>query len=248
MIRNSSIASVMICDAHTHFGRLAFGQDDLSLDTLLRELDRHGIERAVSYSLKGVYCDFAEGNDETLRAAQQHPQIVPLATLDPRRHLGCAEEIARRAAQRFRALRVFPEAQGWPLEFLPFLNLVPAIARCGMALFLSAATNGMATQVVRLLRDSGVTVVLLDVGYGSMAEAIAAAQAYPALRIEMHRIDTPGGVKILADEVGAERVLFGSEAPACAMASPLNLVRAAEIPTADQEKILGGNLAALLGI
>lgn len=238
----------MVIDAHTHFGRLSFGRDDLSLETLLRELDRHGIDRALGASLKGAYCDFAEGNDETLRAARQHPQLVPMATVDPRRYLGCADEIARRAEQGFRALRVFPEAQGWPLEFLPFLNLLPLLARHGMTLLVSAAANGTATQLVRLLGDSGVAVVLLDVGYGSMAEAIAAARAYPALRIEMHRINTPGGVKILAEAVGAERVVFGSESPACAIASPLNMVRQAEISEADQQRILGANLAALLGI
>jgi predicted TIM-barrel fold metal-dependent hydrolase len=81
-----------------------------------------------------------------------------------------------------------------------------------------------------------------------MAEAIAAARAHPALHIEMHRMDTPGGVKILCDEVGADRVLFGSEAPACAIQGPLNMVRQADLPQADQDRILGGNLARLLGI
>jgi len=238
----------MLFDAHTHFGRLSFGRDDLSLDTLLGELDRHGIERALSASLKGVYCDFAEGNDETLQAARRHSQIVPLATVDPRRHLGCAEEVARRAEQGFRALRVFPEAQGWPLEFLPFLNLLPLLAQHRMTLLVSAAANGTATQLVRLLGDSGVAGVLLDVGYGAMAEAIAAARACPTLHIETHRINTPGGIEVLAGAVGPDRLLFGSEAPTCAIAPPLGMVRRADLPEPDRSRILGGNLAALLGM
>jgi predicted TIM-barrel fold metal-dependent hydrolase len=117
-----------------------------------------------------------------------------------------------------------------------------------MTLFVSAAANGTATQLVRLLGDSGVAVVLLDVGYGAMAEAIAAARACPALHIETHRVNTPGGIEVLASAAGADRLLFGSEAPACAIAPPLGMVRRADLPEPDRNRILGGNLAGLLGM
>ena len=59
----------------------------------------------------------------------------------------------------------------------------------------------------------------------------------------------PDLLRALVDYVGAERVLLGSDYPFdMGDARPVESVRALGLPKADEEKILGGNAARLLGV
>jgi aminocarboxymuconate-semialdehyde decarboxylase len=58
----------------------------------------------------------------------------------------------------------------------------------------------------------------------------------------------PGVLRALVDFVGAERVLLGSDYPFdMGEGQPAEVVRALELPGADEERILGGNALSLLG-
>ncbi|MFQ6099388.1 MAG: hypothetical protein ACE5O2_16770, partial [Armatimonadota bacterium] len=134
-----------IVDVLTTFGACPGRRADWSLDSLLSILDRHGVGKALSLSLKGVAYDFSEGNDETLQVSRRHPVIEPVATIDPRRHFGCVEEVSRRVEQGFRVFRFFPTEQGWPINFLPFRRLLERLAEHDVRLILPIAGPGSAT-------------------------------------------------------------------------------------------------------
>ena len=53
---------------------------------------------------------------------------------------------------------------------------------------------------------------------------------------------------MVLDWMGAERVIYGSDAPPLTSLKPraIRLIRDLDIPTADKEKILGGNVKRLL--
>ncbi len=55
-----------------------------------------------------------------------------------------------------------------------------------------------------------------------------------------------GGVQILVDHAGAERVIFGTDMPGRSFPSQLAKVLGADLSTADKEKILYGNMARVL--
>jgi predicted TIM-barrel fold metal-dependent hydrolase len=235
-----------ILDAHTVFGSVPYQSADLSLATLVALMRKHSIGRALSLSLKGVHYDFALGNDETRQAAREHPEIIPVATVDPRRHLGCAEELGLRARQGFRAFRVFPEQQGWPLDFLPFLQLLPELEAAGLPLLINCSAIGTATKVVRALDGFKLNVILLGISYDTLAEAIAAAKVSSHIYIETHRLAAPDAFRLLASEAGIERMVFGSCAPVCYPGSALMAVEKAGLTAAEKEMVLGKNLARLL--
>lgn len=235
-----------IWDANVHFGTLPFKEGDYSLETLLELMRRYGIARAAVYSLKGVYYDFHEGNEETIAAASEHSCLVPVATVDPRRYVGCVEEIALRAGQGCRALRFFPDIQGWPADYLPVRPLLKQAQACGMAVMFPATSPGQATTILAALGSLEVPLILVDVNYGTMSEAMAAAAMRSEVYIETRRLVTPGGIDALAREVGHQRLVFGSGAPEFYPASALALIEHSALSPAQKRDVLGENLKRAL--
>jgi len=236
-----------LLDATTSFGSSPAKRADWSLPTLLTILEKHGVERALTLSLRGKYYDFTSGNVETLAACRDHSILRPVATIDPRRYLGCLDEVARSAEAGCVAFRFFPDHQGWPLEWLPFLEIAEAIARADLPVILPGGAPGNITLAGRLLSPLGLRVLFLGVGYGNMAEALAALRAHPAFYFDTHLMDTPEALEVLCRDGGEERVVFGSNAPERYFESALNILQAADLSVDQRKAISGGNLRRFLG-
>lgn len=235
-----------IIDSNTFFGFSPKERADYSLDALEEMLQSNGISRAVSSSLRGVYYDFQEGNDETLRASRQRPWLLPAATIDPRRHLGCLAEVERMRAAGVRAFRFFPDLQGWALDSLPMSNLLREIDRLGGLAFLPAGESGAATRVLRLGEGLSLAMVLVGANYSTLSEAIACVQSSPNLYLDTQQLVTPMVLEVLAREVGAERIIFGSGAPERHLRTILNVITHSTLAESDKESILSRNLLRLL--
>ncbi|MGD8238068.1 MAG: amidohydrolase family protein [Armatimonadota bacterium] len=237
-----------ILDAVTSFGAYPGKQVDWSLEALLGVLQQNGVGRALSLSRKGVYYDFEEGNDETLAVTREHPAIMPVATIDPRRHLGCIAEVGRRVEQGFRVFRFFPAEQGWPWNFLPFHNLLRELAGCDVRLMLPVSGNGAITAVHDALKAHApdLPVLLIGVTYSNLAELIAALRATDRLYTDVHMMDSPNALELIADEAGVERLIFGSNSPERELRSALNVVTYSSLSDADKRKVLAENAEAFL--
>jgi hypothetical protein len=242
-----------IFDAHTFFGSAPDEKADYSLETLLRELERHGIGRALTVSLKGVRYDADEGNAETLEACRAYakrgnPALAPVATVDPRRWLGANEEIAGWREAGFAAVRLFPGAQGWPLDYLPLERVLAEVDRAGLPIMVSCDRQGAATQIARAAKRLSVPVILMEVGYWAFAEGLAAAQTDEKIHMETSSFTTPESLEIAAQAVGAERLLFGSGLPRRAAASALRMVKSSRLSDREQALVLGDNLRRITGL
>jgi len=221
---------------------------DWSLDNLLAILDGHGVERALTWSLRGKLYDPVGSNEETWQAARRHPQLVPVATLDPRRGPGWREELARCIDRGLRVFRLFPDEQGWSLGALPFPRIAEALAEHAATVMLPAGGPGQQTAMARTLCPLGLTVVAVGATFAGIAESMAVMAEHERFFCETSAMCTGGAIEAVVGAVGAGQLLFGSNSPEFAFEAPLNLVARAEIPAADRERILGGNaLAHLLG-
>jgi len=237
-----------ILDAVTTFGSYPGKQVDWSLETLLGILRDNAVRSALSLSLKGVYYDFEEGNDETLAASREHEAIVPVATIDPRRHLGCIEEVGRRVQQGFRVFRFFPTQQGWPVDFLPFRNLLRELSQHDVRLAFPVSGNGAITALLDVLDAyaPALPALLIGVSYANLAELLAALHASDRLYADVHMMDSPNALEIIADEVGVERIIFASHSPEREFRTALNVVTGSTLSEAEKAEVLSANLEALL--
>ncbi len=237
-----------IVDCFTFFGSSPRKRADWSVSALLRAMDEAEIGRALTCSLKGLFYDFSEGNEETLRTCEGGRRLLPVATIDPRRGLGCEEVCARMAERACRAFRFFPREQAWPLDFLPFTRLAAQIERVRGLLFVPCRENGAATQLLRVLGGRPLPVVLCEVGYWNFAEVLACAREAANFHLETHLLDTPEALEIAAEAVGEDRLLLGTNAPESSPGPALAAVRASGLSVAGKGAVLGGNVTRLLGL
>lgn len=235
-----------VIDVNTFFGMDRHRDVAWSLDELLRLLDQHHVDRALTCSLRGVHYDFLAGNVETRAATRQHPHLIAVATLDPRRYLDCREEALRCLGEGLRLFRFFPDVQGWPVDGLHFLRLVEVIAAGGGALLLPGAAGGGPSLAARVLGDFGLPVVLLGAGYSVFGELLAALVTCDNLYCDVHGLNTPGSCELICREAGEGRLMLGSGLPERYFSSAYLLVQRAGLSQSQREAILGGNAARVL--
>jgi len=76
-----------IIDVHAHLGKVMHGHPPLTVEDLLRFMDRHGIETSVVLPLVNPEeTDYPYTTEDALEDCARHPdRLVPFANVDPRR-------------------------------------------------------------------------------------------------------------------------------------------------------------------
>ncbi len=214
-------------------------------EKLVADLGRIGVERAVGLSLKGVYYDYAEGNRETLEESRRHEFVIPAATIDPRRFYGSRREPPH--LEGFAVLRVFPDLQGWPIDFAPFRRVVDAASTERIPLMMSSAGQGTATQIARVTKECQMPVILTSVNYSTLSEALVLLDEQENIHLCTDMLNTPDGIEIIREEQGVDRLIYGSGYPSTYFHGPLMAVCNSDIPARDKRSILRENILRLLG-
>ena len=230
-----------VIDANTLFGFWPFRRVDMTPQSLLRQMRRHGIKRACTMSAKGIFYDFTQGNEETFQASQANDWIIPVGTIDLRKFVGCEEEIRKRKEQGFKFFRFFPDYQGWSIESALFKRALKALNELRMPLMISVKTVEL-TRLVGAMKGFEAPIILESLHYYKTAEALAVIEDNPNIYVETHWLHGPDSIEMFVDKIGAERLIFGSYAPLFYIAPALNRIKYAEITHEQKELILSKNL------
>lgn len=230
-----------IIDANTLFGFWPFRRVDMTPQSLFRQMKKHGIKKACTMSAKGIFYDFAQGNEETFQAFQANDWMIPVGTIDLRKFVGYEEEIRKRKEQGFRLFRFFPDYQGWSIESAVFKRILKALNELRIPLMISMKTVEM-TKLAAATRDFEAPIILESLHYYKTAEALAVIEDSPNTYVETHWLHGPDSIEIFVDKIGAEHLIFGSCAPLLYIAPALNCIRYAEITNGQKELILSKNL------
>ncbi len=143
-------------------------------------------------------------------------------------------------------MRFFPAAQRWPVNLLAFADLARVLASTGLPIMVHVETPGEITALASVLGDYPAAVILSNVDAPLLAEAVSALRLFAQWHVETSRLLAPGNIKLIADTVGAERVLFGTGAPSRPMASAINTLRFAGLTDRARSQILSENALRVL--
>lgn len=256
-----SVGRIRIWDMHTHLDGVEGDTPEARMEVLVRHMDRLGIERLIlsqgydQYISHPTPDQVREENDRVMRAVRHFPdRAYGSVYLSPDNVDFCLQEFDRCVrdgpmisvgelesdvrcnspaldpiVERAISMNIPILQHTWiktignePGESTPY-DLVELAKRHPKAHFICGHTGGTWELGVRAIRDSK-----------NIYAEIAGSDP------------TSGFVEMAVRELGAERVIYGSDAGGRSFASQVAKVLGAEIPESAKELILGGNLRRLL--
>jgi predicted TIM-barrel fold metal-dependent hydrolase len=246
----------VIIDAHTHLFERFEHLRGLPVDRMIEVFDGAGVDRAVVFTLGGLFRDPERTNEEIAEAAARFPdRLIPFATVNPRDGQRALDELERAVTQLgHRGVKLHP----WNQSFFANSEAALEVARAGEALgvpfLLHSGTppTSAPLQIAEMARVApGTTFILGHMGLPDMwREAIIAADRYPNILLETCGAPTLA-IRLAIERLGAERVVYGSDLP---FGWPQNLqfqlskIRDIGLAAEDERKVLGATMAQLLGI
>jgi predicted TIM-barrel fold metal-dependent hydrolase len=250
-----------IWDVHSHLGQLPGNTPEERMGILVRHMDRLGIERLIlsqgydQYILHPTPQQVREENDRVMRAVRHFPDRAYGAVyLSP-------DNVDFSLQEFDRCVRDGPMVSIGELETDVRCNspaLDPIVERA-ISLnvpilqhtWLNAIGDGPGEStpydVVELAKRHPKAQIICGHTGGNWELGIRAIRDTKNVYAEIAGSDpTSGFTEMAVRELGAERVIYGSDVGGRSFASQMAKVIGAEIPDSAKELILGGNLRRLL--
>ena len=179
-------------------------------ENIAKVLADSGIAGGLVSALRAVHFDVPSGNDEATEVAEGNGwTAVPV--LDLRDPLGAEKELERQLARTTppRAVRLAPTAQAVEPGYPAFGHVVQLLVNAGLTIF----TEGDVRKVGPALRGLGARVVFLDTHFYYLGDFVVLARSEPGFHTSTRMLTGPDSLEIVAAEVGADRLVFGSRTP-----------------------------------
>lgn len=215
-----------IVDTNVHLGRWPFRRLPLDHPQKLRDkLQRLGVAKAWVGSFDAIlHRDLAAVNQRVAEACRNETLWTPVGAVHPGL-VGWRDDLARCVEYGMRVVRLYPGYHGYSLSdeaFHAFLKLADARR---LLVQLAVTLEDPRTQHERfrvadvdlrplpelLQRIPTATVQLLNLR--PSAKLPPALANHPRIYFDTSRVDSTDGVPNLVEQVGVNRVLFGSHAP-----------------------------------
>lgn len=249
------MASPVIWDLHCHLSGIEGRTVDERMANLIRYADRMGIARLVismglQFLTEPTPEQFRRQNDDVVQALSHwHHRAFGLAYVNPHFLDESLAEIDRLIAKG-----PLIGIKLWVARRCSDASLDAIVERChelkGLVFqhtWIKTTGNltGESTplDLAELARRHPDIPMVLGHSGGNWELGIRAVRGLPNVSVETAGFDpTAGMVELAVRELGAERVLYGSDAPGRSFASQLGKVAGAEIGERDRKLIYGRNL------
>jgi len=239
-----SLAGQGFLCSHGHLGRYyaSYAAGNMP-NRVVEEMDRCGLARAVVFANIGINGDETYGNDLVVEAMRRHPgRFIGLTMVNLKRSPEeMRREMERGLAQGMRGLKLHPYLQGYDTNGAN-VELACAFADETHG-FIVNHDWGSAERIISLCRKFPNACFMS--GHTS-PEAVKAVREVDNLYIGSCPLLSYGFAERLVADVGAERVVLGTDLTWMPIGWNLGPVLFARIPIADKRLILGGNLERLL--
>lgn len=237
-----------IIDANTVFGPWPIVRAEMPVERLIKALQSHEVSKSLALSTVGMLHSHGDGNTETLRlCGEQQGALIPVATIDPRGYFGATGMVAKLVESGCRMFRFFPLLQEWSVDHAAFCDLLDEIEPANVPVMIQAQSSGCPSALRRVVEGRNTTFILEGISFENMAEAISVMRKCPNVACDTRRLRVPGALRFLVDQVGSDRIIFGSGCLRSSLAAALGYITDAEINDDAKTAILAGNIKRLLG-
>lgn len=233
-----------------------FNGEPYGVDGVLATLDEAGIDVCVLFQ-GGVPPDPRPGNALVLTAAKGQARILPGCLVNPTMGPLATDDLKRCVDLGARTVKLMAASHRYRIDSScvdPVMELakelgIPATIHSGSELSgCSPAYIGALAQ-----RHPDVTIIMDHMGYREWTGlAVEAAIANPNIYLGTTLIAAaePINIKNIAHggQVGADRIVFGSNSPAGVAPFGVNGIRRVGFTPAEEDAILGGNFKRIYGI
>jgi uncharacterized protein len=248
----------MIIDDHVHVHEWSFqkGQREFEADYVIELMDQSGIDKSIIMdSLAYIGLDQKTSNEHTRDAVNSFPdRLIGFANIKPPQGRDvCRDEIKRTVRDwGFRGIKLHPQVDRYPTNdralVYPIIELaieydVPVWVHTGNQ------PHATPTQLAAVARDfPQAKIIIGHMGSGMFYDAICVARRYDNLFVDIS-LQGAHAFKTACEEVGAKKMLFGSDSPYANPASVKRMIEEFPLLTAsDRALILGDNIARLIGL
>ncbi|MCC7497096.1 MAG: amidohydrolase family protein [Bryobacterales bacterium] len=216
-----------------------------------------GIDRAVITSTRSLFVSWPDGNQEARQAAAARPErLIAFAVAGPGELSHSLDAHRLELDNTVRGVRLFPQFHTYHLLYEPFVDLLceqAAALRIPVQLPLRVLMNwgmpmldlGWMAAIVG--RHPATPWILSGLNYfHELRVGLALMRRYPTVYLETSCIQGFDAIRKVVEEVGSDRLLFGTGLPLQNAAAGMAKVCHARISDAGREAVLGGNALRLL--
>ncbi len=248
-----------IWDVHTHLSGVPGDTPEARLGHLLEYADRLGIARlcvfmGMSWSEDPSPETMRRDNDDVLRALRRFSdRALGFVYLNPKHTQASLDELNRcvrdgpMVGVKLWVAQRCNEPTLDPLVARATELKVPVLQHTWSKITGNLPGESLPKDIAELAaRHPQATIICAHTG-GEWESGIRMIRSYPNVYAELCGSDpTAGYTEMAARELGAERVLYGSDAGGRSFASQLAKVLGADIPDAAKRLILAGNIKRIL--
>jgi len=232
-------------DNHGHLGGSSghYHVPEGDTDSMVRDMDRFGIQTCCVFSIQGVFSDERYGNDLIIDAVQRHPdRFIGFTLVNPHRGPDAMrQELQRCLEAGLRGIKLIPTYQRYPEEG-PNIDVACQFAHEHQQFILNHQW-GSAAQMERLVRTY--TNACFFTGHTTTAYKDI-MKKYDNLYVCTCPVHGPCAVEKHVAAFGADRFLFGSDLTDLPIAWGVGPVLVADISEAEKRLIIGENLKHLM--
>lgn len=223
-------------DVHWHPDHNNLGEPGLTEADQRASFDRYGYEAVIMSSDLALYGDLAAGNEVTRGWTRRDRRVFGLIVVDPLRRDLSISEIERYGSDaRFVGLKTIQDLYGLGLDDHAYDPLLECAAAAGLPVMAHLTGMDRAAE-----RHSDVTFVAAHANWGRAAHLAARGNVvFDFSTSHAGRQETQ--LARFVATVGADRVLFGSDAQLLSPAWSLAKLLDADLSDADQQAILHEN-------
>lgn len=238
----------MIIDAHTCFHTYEMYGIRYSQGEYIEGLDRCGIEAAMACAPFHLQSDYVLGNDLVLGLQRNYPdRVIGFATLHPLFEDEVLGELDRCVSNGMRGVKLHCDLSAIPYDDPRTFPILERAGELGLPVLLHTAEDSVAAAQYVADRHPGTNFIFAHIGVKAWKQTARFASSRRNVFLCLSGLVFERGfLEEAVRQVGAGRVVFGSDFVFIEPLLNISIVEASDLSAEDKEKILGLNMRELL--